>query len=437
MLAAQCRVGVAVSGGADSVALLLALVDLAPRWDLRLQVLHFDHQLRPDSAADAAFTRQLAAALELPFVLGTADVRAAATAANLEETARHARLDFFTGLVRSGTLDKVATGHTLSDQAETVLFRWLRGAGSTGLAGILPVTAEGLIRPLLDVGRPEVEEFLHSRGQSWRTDATNLSLEFSRNRIRQELLPALERDYNPALTRQLAQTADLALAEEAFWAGYLEPLAERHFRTRPEGIVLPCEALTSEPLAVARRLLRLAFLRVRGDLRQIEYGHIERALALAAQREGSGRIQIPGLDVFRSFDWLRVSQPEKAPCTPRVALVPLPVPGEAELPDGTRLRTEVTPAATVSAEAADRDLLPGPLTLRYWLPGDAYATTPGREPEKIKQMFQSARIPLWERRFWPVIEAAGVIVWSRRFGTNIRFQASAGTRRLLRIEELH
>ena len=208
--------GVAVSGGADSVCLLHVLLELGPRWDLRLRVLHLNHNLRgEESRADAGFVMALANRLGLPATVGEADFSAAP--GNLEEAAREARLNFFRERMAAGEVDSVALGHTRSDQAETVLFRFLRGAGSAGLAGIRPVTADGIVRPLLAVDRAEVEGFLRERGIAWREDSSNADPRFARNRIRRQLLPQLIRDWNPALAETLAQTADWARAEEAWW----------------------------------------------------------------------------------------------------------------------------------------------------------------------------------------------------------------------------
>src|ERR1035438_538788 len=174
-----------VSGGADSVCLLHVLRDLAPRWNLRLTVLHLDHQLRgAESRQDAAFVRDLAVALDLPFELQETDVAALCreTGENLEQAARAARLAFFQRLTQAGTVNRIATGHTRSDQAETVLFRFLRGSGTAGLAGIRPVTGDGIVRPLLEIGRPEIEWYLAERGIAWRNDSTNASAAFARNR---------------------------------------------------------------------------------------------------------------------------------------------------------------------------------------------------------------------------------------------------------------
>ena len=246
------RVGAAVSGGADSVCLLHVLRDLAPRWNLRLTVLHLDHQLRgEESRQDAAFVRDLAAALDLPCESQETDVAALCreTGENLEQAARAARLQFFQRLIRGGTVDRIATGHTRSDQAETVLFRFLRGSGTAGLAGIRPVTHEAIVRPLLEIDRAAVEHYLRERGIAWRTDSTNASSAFARNRIRHELLPQLTRDWNPALAETLAHTADWAQAEEAYWESELARLAPAHLVFDPPAVLLRVDAMADLPLA--------------------------------------------------------------------------------------------------------------------------------------------------------------------------------------------
>ncbi|MCC6365750.1 MAG: tRNA lysidine(34) synthetase TilS [Bryobacterales bacterium] len=446
------RVGVAVSGGADSVCLLHALLDLRGQWKLRLSVVHIDHQLRGQaSVEDAAFVEALAHNHDLPFHLERVDVasQAAGCRENLEQVAREARLRLFRRLRGEGLVDKIATGHTQSDQAETVLFRFLRGSGTSGLAGILPVTEDGIVRPLLGVTRAEVVQFLGASGIRWRTDETNSQTAFVRNRIRLELLPLLEREYNPAILAQLAQTAEIAREEESYWSPQIAALANDIFGIEDGAVVFPCSRFAGLPRAVGRRLLRFAFSRVKGDLRQIEFQHVESALGLAAGAEGHGRVQIPGLDIIRSFEWLRIGPLESgggAHCPDRMLLN---VPGDTHLPrGGVRIRTTLAPgpasesgyneeqASEVSSQLLDWDKVRPPLTLRYWSPGDAYRRAGAREQEKIKQMFQLARIPLWQRRFWPMIESDQGIVWARRFGPSSMAAPTAGSRCLLRIEEL-
>ncbi|MCS6953256.1 MAG: tRNA lysidine(34) synthetase TilS, partial [Bryobacteraceae bacterium] len=272
------RVGVAVSGGADSVCLLDLLRELAPRWALRLSVLHLDHGLRgEDSRRDAEFVRDLAARLGIPFRLGVTDLARvhAETGGNLEQLARNARREFFLRFLREGALDRVALGHTRSDQAETVLFRLLRGAGPSGLAGILPVTAEGFVRPLLEVSRQEARRYLEARGLEWREDRTNQDLSLARNRIRCQLLPALERDWNPNLELVLARLAALAQDEEEYWRREMDRLEATHAVRAGSACLLRTSVLAALPRAVARRLLRRLLERVRGHLRRLEYEHVE------------------------------------------------------------------------------------------------------------------------------------------------------------------
>ena len=206
------RVGVAVSGGADSVFLLHALRELG----LDLSVIHIEHGIRAAaSIADADFVAHLASTYALPFHLHRADVPA--IDGNLEEAARNVRHAFYTELIASSAVDRVATGHTRSDQAETVLYRILRGSGLTGLSGILPVTREGLVRPLLEIDRSEIEAWLRERGIDWREDDTNRDRTYARNRLRHEILPLLRHEFNPQLDSALANLATLARDEEAYW----------------------------------------------------------------------------------------------------------------------------------------------------------------------------------------------------------------------------
>ena len=199
MLRPGDRVAAAVSGGADSVFLLHVLAHIAPRLNVTLAgVAHLNHKLRGEASdADERFVAGLAGGLGVPFF--RAEARVMEAGGNLEQAARRARIKFFETLIREGKADRIATGHTRDDQAETVLFRMLRGSGLAGLAGILPVTGEHLIRPLLETTRAEIEEFLTARGIPWREDASNADHRFARNRIRHGLLPQLEREWNPEL----------------------------------------------------------------------------------------------------------------------------------------------------------------------------------------------------------------------------------------------
>ena len=227
LLHAGERVCVAVSGGADSTALLLALVEAnAEKQGLgvALSAAHVHHGLRGAEAdGDEDFVRELCARLAVPLTVFRVDTaaRQVAEREGMEEAARELRYEALRGLA----VDAVATAHTLDDQAETVVMKLLRGAWTEGLGGISPeVQGEGrrdkgqvkLVRPMLGVRRAEVEAFLRERGQAWREDASNQDVSLTRNRVRRELMPLL-RGFNPGIDELLARTAAIARDEEAFW----------------------------------------------------------------------------------------------------------------------------------------------------------------------------------------------------------------------------
>lgn len=443
--------GVAVSGGADSVCLLFALRELAPRWGIALAVLHLDHGLRgEESRGDAEFVRRLALELRLPVTMEQADLGAAGSgpAGNLEQTARQARLEFFRRQMAAGAVDRVALGHTRSDQAETVLFRFLRGAATAGLAGIRPVTTEGLVRPLIEVDRREVEAFLTGRGIPWREDSSNRSLEFARNRIRHGLLPQLAREWNPSIGETLAHTADWALAEEAWWEGEIDRVAAALLAERDGALLVRARDLAGLPLAVARRLVRRAIERVKGDLRGVDFGHVAGVLGLAAERKGHGRMAAPGLEVVRSFDWLRFSRPAGNGRPPaETYALGVAVPGVVEVPGSEiaislelldKPETSEAPEYVYNGDmgCVDWPRISGPLELRSWRPGDRYQPIGHTGEEKIKTLFQEARIPLWERGGWPVLSDRSGIVWVRRFGPAASLGPGAAAATVLRIREI-
>ncbi len=442
------RAGVAVSGGADSVCLLHVLRELAPHWDLRLAVIHVDHSIRgAASRADAEFARALAEQFSIPFHFRRVNVPALKD--NLEQAARGVRRQFFLELLEAGAVERVATGHTRSDQAETVLYRILRGAGSAGLAGIRPIDRAGIVRPLLYSTRAEVQTWLEDRHILWREDESNRDLSYDRNRLRHVLLPQLRREYNPRVDETLANMAELARGDEEYWTERLDadPLPGDAFR-------LPIERLRGHP-APARRIVRQAIQAIKGDLLQISFDHVEAVLEMARSGEGHGRLQVPGVDVFRSFEWIRFAPAGHDNMRERDFSIPFEPPAEIAVPGAARaIRFQLLdregagtlPEACanvvdeldwqrISSSPAPAGASSGWLELRNWRPGDHYRPAGRRHDEKIKLLFQEARVPLWDRRSWPVLTAGGVIVWSRTFGPAEGFERGAFTTTILRIED--
>ncbi len=433
MTASGSRIAIAVSGGADSVFLLHALHDLS----LAAAILHINHHLRADeSNADEAFVRDLAHRFNLPIHVLDAPI----ATGNIEQEARRARYDFFQTQIANGNCDAIATGHTLDDQAETVLYRFIRGAGTAGLSGILPVTESHIIRPLIELRRTEIRAWLAERQIPWREDSSNANTDFARNRIRAHHLPELTASLNPALPEALAATANWARAEEDYWNAELQTLAPAHLIRTPETVLIDTKPFLELPVAVQRRLLRHAIEIVRGSLRAIDFRHVEAIRAMMFTREGSGRIQLPGLDIYRSFDWLRFAPIGYDSRLERDFEIELTIPGLTNVPERLlTIETELArkpPVYNEGGQNLDWDRCSGTLTLRNWRPGDQYQRRGHSGAEKIKTLFQDFRIPLWERRRWPVIVRGSSILWTRKFGVAGEFAAGPESGNILTIREV-
>jgi tRNA(Ile)-lysidine synthase len=400
------RIGVALSGGADSVYLLHELLARGKE----LVVLHVNHQLRgAESDQDERFVRELAAARGIEILVHCAPIREG----NVEQEARRARYEWFRRLVEGGVIGHVALGHTQSDQAETVLFRFLRGSGTAGLAGIRPKT-DILWRPLLAMTREEVRESLRARGLVWREDSSNEDTSFARNRIRNGLLPELAREWNPGISKTMAQTADWALAEESYWAARMKKLAAKYFLNAPAGLIVRWPV--SLPVAVQRRLIRHALGTVKGDLRQIDFDHVE---AIRAMR--SGKLNLPGLEAEKSFEWLRITAA-----------------GAEDKQMGQDIGLELLPADSVynsEKHQLDWGRISGPLKLRTWQSGDRYRQVGRSKEDRLKLLFQKARVPVWERRSWPVLLCGESIGWTREFGVAAGLERTASTEMVLLVRD--
>jgi len=383
---------VGLSGGADSVALLHALTALGRHRGFTVVAAHLDHGLRPDSAADAAFCRELCEALGIPFRTRRADVaaRRRAEGGGLEEAARRERHAFLRVVKEDEGASWIALAHTRDDQAETVLLRLLRGAGGLGLSAMRP-RAGDLLRPMLSLSRRDVLDHLAARALSWREDASNADLAIARNRVRHELIPYLERHFNPAVREALARSAAL-LAEDADVLG------------AGAGDALTVTALRGAPRAMARLTVRRA-IEGAGGLRGVGLTHVDAIVDLAATEAPSGRrVALPGgREAVFHFDEVRIAR-RRAPAPPFA--LPLSVPGAVALPDGRRL---VARAARGPA-AADVVAVPdAPLEIRTRRPGDRVRAS-GRDLS-LKRFLMDHRVPAQERGALPLLAAGHRVLW--------------------------
>lgn len=418
LIRAGDRVAVAVSGGADSVALLRLLLEARSELGIVLSVAHFNHKIRGrDADEDEAFVQELAVKYDLPFHTSSADTPQFANEHHLglEAAARELRHEFFRKLISDHKAEKVATAHTLDDQAETVLLRLMRGAGTKGLAGIYPkwsVESGAIIRPLLGVRRTELRAWLETLGQTWREDATNSDLSFTRNRVRHKLLPVIEQEFGAAALLHLAETAEIARAEEEYWIRQIALFTLSSERIDAHSLDLPL--LLSEPLAMRRRLVRQ---RAQALGHSLDFHHVEQVLALA-ERVPGGSLVLP--------DGLKVSADRNKLCFSHLAADPKPepfcyritVPGEVQIPElNYNLRFRVVSENEVLAFERERYLTPRlsgtELIIRNWRPGDRFWPLHSKSDKKVKELLKPTWVPAGQRALWPVAEHQGEIVWVR------------------------
>lgn len=438
MLTEGDRVGVAVSGGADSVFLLHALRALVLERKITLSVLHVNHQLRgTESDGDEEFVGDLARQAGLPFLA----MAGPPGEGNLEQEARNSRRRLLEEARSSLGLSSIALGHTRTDQAETVLFRLLRGSGLRGLSGMAPRNGPA-IRPLLALSRTEIRDALTESGLGWREDSSNRNQQFVRNRLRLTTLPRLARSYNPNLEEALAGTAELSRVEEEYWDGQIAALYKRVCTSTGLGPVIDTKALADCHLAVKRRVIRHAIASGKGSLRSIDRRHVDQVLAIVDSRHGHDRVNIPGIDAVRSFDHLLLAAPQalKQERDYRVSLTfgvrhQLPFgagalsltvqkkmsPFCATVEDGSRGDGE---EAYLEFDAVGPAASTGDLVVRNWQPGDKLQLPGQGSDVKVKTLFQEHKVSLWCRKHWPVVVAGQEIVWVRRFGAAQPFAAS-------------
>src|SRR5580658_2229972 len=556
LLRAGDRVGVAVSGGIDSVALLRLLIELRHELGIVLSVVHFNHGLRgAESDSDQEFVGGLAREHGLEFYAAGGDVVQLASEehSGMEAAARELRYGFFRELLGSGEVDeieledpqglkpetlgkpngtaeavpfpisssttaeavpfpisiahpasranesvpaillnKIATGHTLDDQAETVLMRVIRGTGLRGLGGIYPRIVvdredeEGhgeIVRPLLGIRRCELQRYLIDLKQSWREDSSNADSKFTRNRVRQLVLPLLEREFNPAVAESFAELAEIARDEEDYWdneiSGWLGTVvqwsqpewtrglpgfegSQELVQIQPSHPKLPDPELLArleepgpavmnasvsrpwlltEPRAVQRRALKAI-----GEQAGIplEFKHIEEILRFAAEDGPSGK------ELSLPLGWKIVREPEAmvfvTPDLRRQERVPdyeypLAVPGSVLVPElgvvieALLVTLKVTPEPQVAAynpqQLLRAELLPGRLIVRNWRPGDRFWPAHTKSPKKVKELLQERHVAQPERRLWPVVVSGDEMVWMRGFPVPAKLRAHAGQESVL------
>ena len=427
------RILVAVSGGPDSLCLLHVLRTLAPRYGLALVVAHLDHCIRPEAKKEAETVRGLAAAWSLPFEGAAIDVPAFREGRGLSasEASRIVRFRFLLEAANKHGAGKIALGQQLDDQAETVLFNLIRGTGPGGLAGILPRRTYGpveLIRPLLGISRNEIECYCRDQKLEPALDASNLKTDYTRNRIRLELIPYLEERYNPNLKRSLAHTASLIAADRA----YLESEAEKMYRQvtcrENDRLILERETFNSMPSSLRGRVAyRVLMQFVPG--RRITRRHVQQILDLAGRSGPSRELSLPGgVRACRSYGYLTLTgaKPAKEGGFP---VRSMHIPGRTDLPGGRfhveayfvdRGRLSWPPQPNQAY--LDYDSLPGPLLIRSRWPGARFHPQGAPGAKKLKEFMIDQKVPRHRRDSHPLVTAGDEVIWvtGKRIGHSYR-----------------
>jgi len=441
------RVGIAVSGGADSVALLHLLLELREELGCVLCAVHFNHKLRGRaSEADEEFVARLAAKHSLEFYVARENIaaRTKRERGNLEEVARRARYAFFELLAQEGRLARVAVAHTADDQAETVLAHILRGTGLAGLGGIHP-TSGVVVRPLLGIRRADLRAYLRGKRLPWREDASNRDIRRMRARIRKKLLPLLERQFQPAAVEHLCRLAELAREDEAYLERRAAQREKELAQADQSAIRLALHDFLREPRAIQTRVLRRIVEHLKPRTGQFSAVHVEGLLALA-EHPGSGKaLQLPGgVEVHRESQVLVFLPKAKKGPAKMGKTVPREYAYEIDLLAGQadlqvvelhcRLRFRVIDWPAEGRETSstgavlDRGRLSVPLVLRNWIPGDSMQPLGHRKSHKLARLLNEIGVSRWEKRSWPVLTSGGQVAWVRGLGASHEFAAGNESR---------
>lgn len=408
---------VAISGGADSTALLDILAGL-PDLKPRLVAVHLNHCLRgTESDQDEVFARTLAEHYAIPFESGRIDVYELATrqGLNLEDAGRRARIGFLDEVRSRWQATAIALAHHADDQAETVLMRLLRGSGATGLAGMSLRNKSGFIRPLLDVTRTEIVAYLSARGLRHREDASNLDTTFLRNRIRHDLLPALE-TYNPAIRACLASTAGLLSEENELLEQLAADAAANTCVFYEDAVNCNIGMFKKQHPALGRRIFRQSLKRLTGNLYHFSHSHLEALERLITSPRPNATLNLPqGVVAVREYDLLTLQRTTAA--TPPPGEIIINGPGHHELSDGSYLTIEACPELTGSLPCQsgtaffDLDKAPFPWHVRTSRPGDRMVPLGMCGSKKVKDIFIDEKIPFAIRRRTPLLFSGDTLIW--------------------------
>ncbi|MGN0204594.1 MAG: tRNA lysidine(34) synthetase TilS [Coprococcus sp.] len=438
-----------VSGGADSICLLYILMALKPVMHLKLTVVHIHHGLRGEAAdADRDFVKKICAAEDVPFVCYQTDIRAMAAARHMseEEAGRIFRYECFERVRAEKNADKIAVAHHMDDTAETVLMNLFRGSGLKGLAGI-PAVRGAVVRPLLYVSRKEIEAFLERNDIAYRTDSTNFETDYTRNRLRLDVLPYIKENINPAAAEHIADTAVLAadvcryVEEQARKAG--ESLV--HWSAAEKACEIDVEGFIKQDRAIQRELLRQVLGSAAGQMKDIGMVHIESVRQLFDGSAGR-RVSLPyGLCAVRNYVSVRITHAytaeNKVENDREAEEIAPDIPGTCLLGDGRKLELSVFSAdknlqipKKMYTKWFDYDKIKNRLVLRHRRAGD-YMIIGGGHKKALRRIMMDDRIPQADRNGLLLLADGSHVLWIPDSGRiSDYYRITEATKRILAVQ---
>ncbi|MCK9195889.1 MAG: tRNA lysidine(34) synthetase TilS [Syntrophales bacterium] len=460
MIRSGGRVLVAVSGGPDSVALLAILHKLAPELGVSLVVAHLNHGLRPEADDEEQFVRELCLSMELQMESARADILelSRSQGKSVEDMAREVRYSFLDQAADRVNADRIALGHHLHDQAETVLMNLLRGSGPEGLKGMTPIRDRCYIRPLLHTSRSEIREFLAGESLSFAVDHSNEDPKYLRNRIRHQLLPLLESQYKTGIERTLARTAEIIGREDDFMQDQVHRiLSGWKISDSKDSVCLDISKLRALHEALARRIIKVLLERFSPDEKGVFYSHIQAVLDLAFLGKPSGRLHLPfAVEAKRDYGRLLLSRRERGGQGVNYCY-PVAVPGRINVPEAKMIfefsvidagyqeviklimeKEEVMRECAPGRQKAgqvylDYERLTFPLKIRSIQPGDRMRPLGMEGTKKVKAIFIDKKVSRDDRHRIPLLAGADCILWIAGSCLNESVRITAGTRRVLKV----
>jgi tRNA(Ile)-lysidine synthase len=443
MLKSGDKVVVALSGGPDSVALLFVLLKLKKELDLSLSLAHVNHKLRgKESDQDQEFVRKLSSDLKLKLYTRSFQVKIQAKKLRLsvEECARKIRYDYLNRLAEKLKAQKIALGHNFNDQAETVLIRLIRGSGSVGLSGIPPVK-ERIIRPLIEIKREEIEDFLRKKKISYRIDSSNLRTDYMRNKVRLELLPILKKEYNPKIEEVLNRTAYILRAEEKL----LDKESGKAYsnvmlRETKDKIILDSKRFSGYDESIKRFMIRNCVKKLKGDLMELTFDKVETLLNLTKQGKSGKRVDLLE-DIYGDVtqDHLSIYKKKEEEFEYDFSL-----PKKKRIKKlGIKIYSEILPGSSLSKKVAhqnqwvalfDMEKLKPPLRLRSRKNGDKFRPLGMKGTKSVADFLVDSKVPRCERDEVMLLTSRGKIAWLVGYRINEDFKVTPRTKKILKIE---